>query len=79
MDLSFLAKMLLPGFLALFQIIFIILYGLLVRYDDGGAALTSNDTTVTDISQLDSSRNALKVYPRELVELRYLDLSCKIH
>ncbi|CAI8034311.1 Ammonium transporter Rh type B-B [Geodia barretti] len=57
------SKMLLPGFLLVFQVIFIILYGLLVRYDDTGAPITSNDTTVQDISELGSSRSALKVYP----------------
>ena len=60
------SKMLLPGFLLVFQVIFIILYGLLVRYDDTGAPITSNDTTVQDISELGSSRSALKVYPCEL-------------
>ena len=58
--------MLLPGFLLVFQVIFIILYGLLVRYDDTGAPITSNDTFVEDVRLLDSSRSALKVYPCKL-------------
>ena len=55
--------MLLPGFLLVFQVIFIILYGLLVRYDDTGAPITDNGTVVNDISQLGSYQSTLKVYP----------------
>lgn len=65
MDLpKYLEKMLLPLFLAVFEVIFIILYGLLVRYDDTGAPHTENDTnTLSDISELVSSRSSLKLYP----------------
>lgn len=55
-------KYLLPGFLLVFQAIFILLYGLLVRYDDTGAPHT-NVTAAKTISGLDSSRSTLKVYP----------------
>lgn len=55
-------KYLLPGFLFVFQTIFIILYGLLVRYDDTGAPHT-NATRAKTISDLDSSASTLKVYP----------------
>lgn len=55
-------KFLLPGFLFVFQTIFIILYGLLVRYDDTGAPIT-NVTGARTISDLDSSASTLKVYP----------------
>ena len=62
--------MLLPGFLLVFQVIFIALFGLLVRYDDSGKPLTSNSTVVSDVSELDSSRSALKVYPCEWLPSR---------
>lgn len=59
-------KCLLPGFLFVFQIIFIILYGLLVRYDDTGAP-HKNVTNAKTISDLDSSASTLKVYPCEYI------------
>lgn len=61
-------KYLLPGFLFVFQTIFIILYGLLVRYDDTGAPHT-NATRAKTISDLDSSASTLKVYPCKYVRM----------
>lgn len=62
MHLPMLEKLLLPGFLCVFQLLFILLYGLLVRYDDTGAPL-HNVTGEGDIPSLDSSTSTLKVYP----------------
>jgi len=53
-------KLLFPGFLLAFEVIFLILFGLLVRYDDNGGPLIANGST---ISQLSSQQNTIKVYP----------------
>ena len=63
MELAKWEKALLPGFLLVFQGIFIILYGLLVRYDDTGKPHTANEVFT---KPLESSETALKVYPRKL-------------
>lgn len=55
-------KYLLPVFLLVFQAVFILLYGLLVRYDDTGNPHT-NVTAAKAISGLESSKSTLKVYP----------------
>ena len=65
MELAKWEKLLLPAFLLVFQGIFIILYGLLVRYDDTGKPHTDN---ITFENGLESSRATLKVYPRKLLE-----------
>lgn len=53
-------KLLFPGFLLAFEVIFLILFGLLVRYDDNGGPLIANGSM---ISQLSSQQNTIKVYP----------------
>ncbi len=51
-----LEKLMFPGFLVAFEVLFVILYGLLVRYDDRGAA----DPLVTE-----SQESTIKTYPCE--------------
>lgn len=65
MELAKWEKFLLPVFLLVFQVIFFILYGLLVRYDETGKPHTDNVTAPAD--GLESSRTALKVYPRKFL------------
>ena len=78
MKLSQLEKYLLPVFLLVFEVIFILLYGLLVRYDDTGAPLQPNSTdSVT--RQLESSASTLKVYPRKCVYMyTFVGIMCSV-
>lgn len=62
MKLNQLEKYLFPSFLLVFQIVFIVLFGILVRYDDTGAPHRPNSTAA---GQLESSASTLKVYPRK--------------
>ena len=67
-SLTKLEKLMFPSFLCVFQLVFIILYALLVRYDDTGKPhvdLEVSGTTADYIRTLESYQSALKVYPCE--------------
>lgn len=51
-----LEKLMFPGFLVAFEVVFLILYGLLVRYDDRGEA---------DPLPSESQNSTIKSYPCE--------------
>ncbi len=55
-----LEKLMFPGFLMAFEVVFLILYALLVRYDDRGAA----DLPVAENQT--SQASTIKTYPCEL-------------
>ena len=80
MALTRLEKLLFPGFLLLVEIIFFIIYGLLVEYDEGGSpgheyevalslANTSDGINIQRaqdyLLQLQSTRSTTKLYPCE--------------
>lgn len=55
-----LEKLVFPGFLLVFEIVFLILFGLLVEYDDRGDADPSSDTF------RESGESVRRTYPCEL-------------
>lgn len=75
-QLTKLEKLLLPGFLILFELVFIIVYGLVVDYDEGGSPdhneeltlqlLKNNATAEEYLLSLASTRGTTKVYPCKL-------------
>ena len=52
MALTKLEKLMFPGFLLAFEVVFLILFGLLVRYDDNGGSVTDGSTTAIVVSML---------------------------
>jgi len=75
MKLSSVEKLVFPVFLFIFEIVFLILYGLLVRYDDAGSPHTdltaaqenidSGDTAEENVRNLQSTIDTTKIYPCE--------------
>ena len=77
-QLTKLEKLLLPAFLILFEVVFIIVYGLVVDYDEGGSPdhelevalqLLQNSSSVSAeeyVLSLASTRGTTKVYPCKL-------------
>lgn len=63
MALTKLEKLMFPGFLLAFEVVFLILFGLLVRYDDNGGSVTDGSTA--ELSQ----QNTIKVYPCKPADL----------
>ena len=66
MNISKFEKYAFPFFLLVFQVIFIILYGLLVRYDESGGPhvnLTVSEDVQDFVRNLESTQTTLKVYP----------------
>ena len=75
MRLSRAEKLIFPLFLFIFEVVFLILYGLLVRYDDAGAphgdvalaaAAEHQGTSDEFLRALQSSLSTTKTYPCEL-------------
>lgn len=74
-QLTNLEKLLLPAFLVLFEVVFIIVYGLVVDYDEGGSPdheqevalqlLQNNATAEEYVLKLASTRGTTKFYPCE--------------
>ena len=61
-------KMLFPAFLLIFQVIFLILYGVLVEYDDLGSPIKRNGT-ITSVAEGQFSASTARVvstYPGKL-------------
>ena len=77
MALTKLEKLMFPGFLLAFEVVFIVLFGLLVRYDDRGDPVPETGTsidihdagngTTIDVATrgAESSRSTIKTYPRK--------------
>ena len=60
-------KMLFPCFLLIFEVVFLVLYGLLVKYDDLGAPVLGNATAAEGHSQLSAPGvSVVSTYPRKL-------------
>ena len=59
MALTKLEKLMFPGFLLAFELVFLILFGLLVQYDDNGGPLVNGSAPISQLSQ----QNTIKVYP----------------
>lgn len=61
-------KMLFPCFLAIFEVVFLVLYGLLVKYDDLGSPVIGNATTTSTGGGHFSavSSRVVSVYPSKL-------------
>lgn len=69
-------KLVFPLFLFLFELVFVLLYGLLVRYDDGGIPhhdledltehLAAGGTSEQFVRSLASTLSTTKTYPRKL-------------
>ena len=79
-----LEKYLFPGFLFFFEVIFLVIFGLLVKYDARGApdaereaaeAFDSNDSA-RFIRELESSLSTTKVYPCKLMQSSAYSCSC---
>lgn len=64
-------KMLFPCFLLIFEAVFLVLYGLLVKYDDLGAPVIGNATASSTGEGHFSAATAgvVSVYPCKLLEL----------
>ena len=72
-QLTKLEKLLLPGFLILFELVFLIVYGLIVDYDEGGSPdheqevalqlLQNNASSDEYLASLASTSGTTKVYP----------------
>ena len=56
-------KLLFPGFLFIFEVVFLVLFGFLVRYDERGAPDTHLETAI----RIAESTNDSSAYVRELV------------
>lgn len=70
--LPMMEKLLFPGFLFLFEVVFLVLFGLLVEYDERGAPHpplepAEHDDPARLIRELQSSLGTTKVYPCELL------------
>ena len=62
MVLTRLEKLMFPGFLLVFQVVFLILFGLLVEYDDTGSSIATPSKGFVNASA-GSQRNTTQVYP----------------
>ena len=77
-----LEKYLFPGFLFFFEVVFLVLFGLLVKYDERGAPdheraaaeafAEENGGTDGFVRELESTLSTTKVYPCELLVASYL-------
>ena len=80
MKLGSLDRFIFPGFLLAFEIIFLILFGLLVEYDTRGLPdqelvlaeeLAERGEAVDFIRVLESSQSVIRTYPRECILVGY--------
>ena len=69
-DMNTLKKMVFPAFLLAFQVLFLVLFGVFVKYDniappdhDGSIALPTESCS----SQLESTQSTTKTYPCEFI------------
>lgn len=60
MALTKLEKLMFPGFLLVFQVVFLIIFGLLVEYDDSGSPTPSGGLVSASAG---SQQSTTKVYP----------------
>ena len=58
-------KLMFPVFLLAFELVFLILFGVLVQYDDNGGPLVANGSTTSQLTQ----QNTVKVYPCKPIDL----------
>ena len=82
-----LKRLIFPSFLIALQVIFIVIFGLLVRYDDGGRAnrelellrelnASGRLANLDDyVQRLESTRDTTKIYPCERNSLAIINVS----